>query len=530
MTLAAFRNALIRWVLFMAMRPVGRLLRGSVRRSLPRQAGRQLRLRKRYQIPSDTPIEGYTETLRQRVRSSGHRIVTTSGSTAQPKELAYPRARTRMVRLLFAQITLRCAAARGVKRPLIFTLSSLSEDGSLTAVMTGGTPSLVDCLMTPNRVLHHPAFKEVVDRYGLMAVRVWAMVMCSPGWLYSTNPSTQAVFFHNLGQDWDGARAMLADWLDDASQFSADVQRQTRRMVAPGWRARAAAAMAAGDAFPVRQWLPALAVFSSWDGGNTRPFLKQVQNALPEADFIPMFSMSTETIETVTVFRNRQAHFLPIAPGVLYEFLPADAEDDEPALLRSATDLEVGGEYSLVVSDAWGLRRYQTEDIFACVGRLDGLPDLQFCRRRGLTWSFTGEKITGQHLEAAYQALVQDFPMLEGVQLTTAPSHPEGDRLPGYRLLLAVPGGKLALDREALAERFDHHLRVINDEYDSKRASDRLKPPTASVIDYDALAAAIRGGVDVQARGWDSQFKLLPLLRTRWEDLTFAQTQTSHTP
>jgi hypothetical protein len=518
MTLAALRNALVRWVLFTAMRPVGHMLRWAVRRSLPGQADRQAALRGRYQIDRDTPIEGYTEALRERVRGSGHRIVTTSGSTAQPKELAYPRARTRMVRLLFARITLRCAAARQVKRPLIFTLSSLSEDGSLTAVMTGGTPSLVDCLMTPNRVLHHPAFEPIIARYGLMAVRVWAMVMSSPGWLYSTNPSTQAVFFHKLGQDWDGARAMLRDWLADPGQFSVDVQRQTRRMVAPGWRSRAEAAMAAEAAAPVRQWLPALAVFSSWDGGNTRPFLTQVQRALPAAEFIPMFSMSTETIETVTVFRGRQAHFLPIAPGVLYEFLPA-AEDDDPAQLRSADALEVGEEYALVVSDAWGLRRYQTEDIFACVGTLDGLPDLQFCRRRGLTWSFTGEKLTSQHLEHAYRDLVRDFPMLDGVQLTTAPSHPEGDRLPGYHLVLAVPGGVLDVDRQTLAERFDQHLRTINEEYESKRASDRLKPPRASVIDYDTLAAAIRGGADVQARGWDSQFKLLPLLRTRWETL-----------
>jgi len=423
-----------------------------------------------------------------------------------------------MVRILFARVTLRSTHARAIRRPMIFTLASLSEDGSLTAVMTGGSPSLIDCLVTPNRVLAHPSFTAVVEQYGIMAVRVWVMILSSPGWLYSTNPSTQAVFFHNLTADWDGGRAMIADWLAQPEGFSAAVHRQARRIVAPGWRARAAAALAASAPLPATAWMPALEAFSSWDGGNTGPFLNQVRAALPGATFVPMFSMSTETIETLTVYRDDQAHFLPIAPGVLYEFLPEEAEDD-PALLLKPEALEVGQGYVLVVSDRWGLRRYQTEDVFRCVGMVDGLPDLRFVHRRGLTWSFTGEKLTGPQLELAYAALADDDPTLAGVQMTCAPSHPEGARLPGYRLLLAVPGGTLTIDTDALAARFDAHLRRINDEYAGKRSSARLSSPIAAVIDYDRLAAALRGEA-AESRGWDSQFKLLPLLRRAWEDLS----------
>ena len=35
----------------------------------------------------------------------------------------------------------------------------------------------------------------------------------------------------------------------------------------------------------------------------------------------------------------------------------------------------------------WGLRRYDTDDVFRCQGLVDGLPDLRFVRRAGLAWS-----------------------------------------------------------------------------------------------------------------------------------------------
>ena len=73
-----------------------------------------------------------------------------------------------------------------------------------------------------------------------------------------------------------------------------------------------------------------------------------------------MYSMSTETLQTQTYVKGGRIHFLPYAPGVLYEFLPDGAPDD-PSLLLGANALAVGETYCMVVSDAYGLRRYQTE-------------------------------------------------------------------------------------------------------------------------------------------------------------------------
>ena len=45
-----------------------------------------------------------------------------------------------------------------------------------------------------------------------------------------------------------------------------------------------------------------------------------------------------------------------------------ESAEDDAALLLEPGSLEEGQCYVLVVSDQWGLRRYQTEDVFRCEG------------------------------------------------------------------------------------------------------------------------------------------------------------------
>ena len=143
--------------------------------------------------------------------------------------------------------------------------------------------------------------------------------------------------------------------------------------------------------------------------------------------------MSTETIETVPDYRERETAFLPAAPGVLYEFL---AVGSETALL-GARELQPGGTYEMVVSHGYGLRRYATGDLFRVERVVAGLPDLRFLGRRGLGWSFTGEKLTAEQIGVAFEALHAEYPGLrDGFWLALFPEDPGGGALP-----LLPPGG-----------------------------------------------------------------------------------------
>lgn len=497
------------------MRRLGALSNRLILKGLPAHRREQDALRQRYGIEGSTPIRGYDEALRAEVRAvSGAVLAQTSGSTNAPKEIAYTPKRVRGVKKLFVASTLRTVAARKSQRPVVFTLASIADDASFTALMTQGDLSRVDCLLTPHRILSHRALAPLIKRYGLNALRVWAMVLSCPGWLYSTNPSTQAVFFQGLENDWHSHLSMLRDFRADPAVFGGAVIRLASRIVSTGWDARADALLQATEPLRPREWLTRLELFSSWDGGNTQAFVHEVSDRLEGLPFMPMFSMSTETVQTLPVMDESGLKFLPIVPGVLYEFLPEGAPD-RPECLLPAHALVEGQAYCLVCSDAFGLRRYQTDDVFLASPGVGGVPDLRFLRRRGLAFSFTGEKLTGAQVEMAYGELAERHPELRSVQFTTLPSRGVGERLPRYDLVLAAPGRDASINAEAargLAAEFDERLQSINEEYSAKRQSGRLAPPIFEVIHYDALAAALRGKDEAVARGWDSQFKLLPLV------------------
>ncbi len=173
----------------------------------------------------------------------------------------------------------------------------------------------------------------------------------------------------------------------------------------------------------------------------------------------------------------RTSRFSPMAAGVVYEFIE-EADLDHADNLLDASELEPGKLYAMVVSDAYGLRRYQTDDLFLCKRKINGLPDLAFVRRRSLEYSFTGEKLTAEQLSAVFDQLRRFIRrILEGQVFnlravtfgTCASSLQSAARL----AIRGVPAR-----HDLLATRCDELLSEINCEYKSKRASGRLGPIT----------------------------------------------------
>jgi hypothetical protein len=210
--------------------------------------------------------------------------------------------------------------------------------------------------------------------------------------------------------------------------------------------------------------------------------------------------MSTETVETETVFRNGDAYFLPLATGVVYEF--------KQAALLTPDELTIGETYELVVSDVYGLRRYQTGDLFHCRRTLYRLPDLAFIRRRALEYSFIGEKVTAEQLNAVFDQLRAQYAnALAGGFLTCLPSLPPNEK-PHYKLIL-VSKSRTSLNPATVC---DQLLSDLNCEYKNKRATGMLGP-----IDFIQTNAA-----DFAARfagTWETQFKFLPLYQRTWESV-----------
>jgi len=476
-------------------------------------------LRRKLQIVPSTPVRGYDEETIQNIERSARMHTTyvqTSGSTREPKRIAYDSGRLRSTLLVFLSAICRILTFEMRKNRTFFAMAPIRSDGSLTALMLKRriVPEYLCGLQAPHCIQDDPAIQKAANQYGDAAIWLWLLTIANPGLIYATNPSTIATFLNGLSSDWTVISRFTRDYVLGQVDDQA-LQRIHARIASHGARERLAQIAASDSTMPVRILLPGLHAFSCWDGGYTSLFVEQIRRYLPEDRYshVPMYSMSTETVETVPARVDGRYVYLPLAPGVLYEFVEC-GDADLVSNLKLPWELQIGRRYTMVVSDAYGLRRYQTEDVFECVGLVKGLPDLQFVYRRNLSYSFTGEKLTAEQLRIAYAQAAKEFETVASKSfLTCFPSFPEGAAIPRYRLVIVGMSSNECPDSNEIADFVQARLMEINSEYEAKIRSGRLGSMSAEVVGVGPFVTNMikRGG------GWLSQFKFLPLYPRLWE-------------
>jgi hypothetical protein len=521
-------NDVLRRLIGFSLVALGVVLEGVQRFRLATHGVSRARLAARLGVNADTPIRAYGPEVERSIAVTAATMreavsyARTSGSTAAPKHLLYTPRRVARLKWYFTDAFVRGFARAPSGRQSLYAFSSLRSDDSLTAMMTAerGTPSYLATLQAPYRIHAHPALEALAARYDDAAVRLWVLTLANPGVLYSTNPSTLAAFLDALVGDWDRTRALVADVVLRPHTVPDAVHALARRLTSRGARERMKRIAAATEPLTFAELVPGVDAYVCWTGGYVEPFLRRVESHLPANRYrlIPMYSMSTETPQTTPCYRGDRVAFVPLAPDVLYEFLPEGATDDDVHRLVAPDALAVGQRYTMVVSDTYGLTRYQTDDLFECVGHVGQLPDLRFVRRRSLSYSFTGEKLTGAQLQLAFDRARMEFGLGHDVFLTCIPSSPRDGSLPHYRLIhVARSEGEreIRTSMDAVAAFCDHTLGVINPEYATKRASRRLGALRGARIDRDEFLT--RAGADPKGT-WEAQFKFLPLVTRPWQN------------
>lgn len=502
----AFCNDCLRHLIARAVRAFGLISSAWQRFRVITFRTNQKRLQRKYGITRDTPLLSYGPEVENSIRHAAQkhgrnaRFATTSGSTGNPKELLYTRSRLLALKLTFSDMFARACYSFRIARTSLYVFSSFEADTSLTSLLLDENelPHLLSTLQAPYRVQHHPAIRSLVSTYGTTAVRLWLLTISNPGVLYSTNPSTLSTFLDELAHDWSRSSQLIKDWCNDPASFSPTIQKIFRRLQSCGCHTRLKQIAESNGPMPLALCAPAVTIYVCWTGGYVKQFLDRLAVHLPAPRYtlIPMYSMSTETVETLPYFQGHKPAFLPIAPGVVYEFL------DDTQNVREPHQLAPGQLYEMVISDAYGLRRYKTGDLFLCERLLHNLPDLSFARRRKLEYSFTGEKLTGEQLTIVFERLRTQYPdLLANRFLTCTPAQP-----PHYRVLLI--GDSPSLDDDChtmLAAACDVLLSQMNCEYRTKRSSGRLGP-------IEVVSVRLKDFVALN-HAWETQFKFLPLIR-----------------
>jgi hypothetical protein len=510
----------MRWLIGRVIKGLGAALGITERIRIATFDWSQKRLRRRYGVTRQTPIFTYGPEIEQRIREAAAeygdraRFAETSGSTAAPKRILYTKGRLRSVRWTFMDVFARCYRAHRVERTSLYVFGSFAKDSALTSMLLEEKrlPSYLVTLQAPYRVESHTAIQELARRYGVAAVRLWMLTAANPGVLYSTNPSTLFLFLHEAATEWERSRRLIQDIRGKPGMFDPVVHAIARRLESAGSSKRMDRIALSGEPLPLSIWAPAVRIVVCWTGGYVKPFLDRIAAYLPPDRYrlIPMFSMSTETIETISHFDGDTA-FLPLGSRVLYEFIEEGRADRSENIITPDA-LQPMKSYCMIVSDPFGLRRYQTEDVFLCKGFVGRLPDLRFVRRRNLEYSFTGEKLSGDQLDLVFRKLREEFGAIPSdAFLTCIPSHPGGEAIPHYKVILAgEPDGDTTMNDHAIATRCDMLLQEVNIEYRNKRESGRLGNIRFVRLSFDAFTSRFCNA--------EGQFKFLPLYRRTWED------------
>ena len=147
-------------------------------------------------------------------------------------------------------------------------------------------------------------------------------------------------------------------------------------------------------------WLwPQLQVISCWVSQEAEPKITQLRRTFPQVKIQPKGLLATEGVVSIPWgFSNKQvaavrSHYL--------EFL----ESSDINQVKSLGELQRGKTYSVMMSTAGGLFRYQLHDRVRVTGFCGRTPALEFLGREGLVSDLCGEKLSGEDVEFAIEQL-----------------------------------------------------------------------------------------------------------------------------
>lgn len=402
--------------------------------------------------------EGETRAL---LRHPVESLVKTSGTTGEPKLLPVTRSWAREVSdAQYLWVLGMVKEQEAITRGKVLTSVGKAVEGrsaggipygSNTGRMAAAQPWWLQGRYAVPAAVH--AIDDVELRYYVM-LRL-ALAKDVVNWT-TANPSTVLAVCRAMQRYREQLSADLADGTLCHGPAAA-LDRATRRRFGWWWARRRVPA----DFRPASFWR--LAAINCWKGGSAGYFIERLPEAVGAVLPVREAGITASEGYFAIPLHSSWAGGVAWTLGHLLEFVPV--EGGEP---RTVTELETGREYRLVISTTAGLYRYDLDDVVRVQGWYHAAPILGFVRKGRDMISVTGEKVSADQVVAAVrEALPGELTGFSvGVQMAERPVY-----------TLVVEG---AAPFDA-AQAFDAALQRLNQEYASKRGSDRLADPVVVV-------------------------------------------------
>lgn len=221
---------------------------------------------------------------------------------------------------------------------------------------------------------------------------------------------------------------------------------------------------------------PYVALVATWTGSNCRIPLQTVKAQLPELTVLMDLGFLASECRATLVDEASTASGLPVFQDYFFEFVERERWDEKQPVFLTLDRLEQGREYYIFVTTTGGLYRYDMNDIVRVSGHRHGAPLIEFLQKgRGVT-NITGEKLyEAQVTQAVLQMAVQ---CSLTIPFFIALADRDAGRYAFYLELSSSPTSGIC----ELSHLLDEHLCRQNEEYQQKRASGRLKPAQAWLL------------------------------------------------
>ena len=448
---------------------------------------------------------------------------TTSGTTSKPKWIPISQKYMKDVYDVMSHIWLDNFArvrpkflSGGLVVSVAKVVEGYAEDGTIFGSVSGVTAKKIPAIIR-KRFVTPPEVYDISDYTARYYVMMRLAIAHSVSYIVAPNPSTLLELIHNAEEYFD-------DYIEDIEKGSIsekfDVSPEIRSVLA-GFTVpdpeRAdflrRVKEKCGGKPQLKDWWPDMQLLSSWKCGNTAIAAEKVQQQLPagccyqELGYFASecrFGLVLDEGIDSTLFPNY--HY--------YEFIEeSDLENPEPRFLR-LHELEQGKRYCIYVTTFSGLYRYNMNDLVEVGGWNGKTPKIHMVQKVNGIVSITGEKLyEKQFIEAVHEAERQS-----GLKANFFIGFADPEEA-CYDFYYEFEKRKIRRSKaEAFTKIVDSQLMEMNIEYQSKRASHRLKEPKTFVLKRNAYDHFKRRSLLEGAR--DGQFKLVMLLqdkrRQRW--------------
>ncbi len=268
-----------------------------------------------------------------------------------------------------------------------------------------------------------------------------------------------------------------------------------------------------GTLYPKDYW--PLEIISCWLGGTVGYQSSRLAEYYGSVSARDLGYISTEGRHTIPL-GDQTSDGVLFPHGAYYEFAAPGDDSGPDRRTLEAHELEIGCDYSPIISTSNGLFRYDLTDVVRCKGFLGQSPILEFLHKTAQYSDMEGEKISGHQIA---QAVESTFRRLELPPELVSALPTRGDQRPSYYGILS---DSEALRDDSMARRFlaalDQALAAMNVMYRQKRGDSSIGAPRLLRLSRGSWSRH----TEIASRQWgtgDTQYKhpvLLP--QGAWPD------------